>query len=47
MEEVFVLRNIDVKKIFELIDKYEVTHFGGAPIVLNMMYMLQKEIEKN
>ena len=31
------LRNIDVKKIFELIDKYEVTHFGGAPIVLNMI----------
>ena len=31
------LRNIDIKKIFELIDKYEVTHFGGAPIVLNMI----------
>ena len=31
------LRNIDVKKIFELIDKYDVTHFGGAPIVLNMI----------
>ena len=31
------LRNIDVKKMFELIDKYEVTHFGGAPIVLNMI----------
>lgn len=31
------LRNIDVKKIFELIDKYKVTHFGGAPIVLNMI----------
>ena len=31
------LRNIDVKKIFELIEKYEVTHFGGAPIVLNMI----------
>ena len=31
------LRNIDVKKIFELIDKYNVTHFGGAPIVLNMI----------
>ena len=29
------LRNIDVKKIFELIDKYK--HFGGAPIVLNMI----------
>ena len=31
------LRNIDVKKIFELIDKHNVTHFGGAPIVLNMI----------
>ncbi len=31
------LRNIDVKKIFELIDKFNVTHFGGAPIVLNMI----------
>ena len=31
------LRNIDVKKIFQLIDKYNVTHFGGAPIVLNMI----------
>ena len=31
------LRNIDIKKIFELIDKYKVTHFGGAPIVLNMI----------
>ena len=34
---VICLRNIDVKKLFELIDKYEVTHFGGAPIVLNML----------
>ena len=31
------LRNIDIKKIFELIDAYKVTHFGGAPIVLNMI----------
>jgi len=31
------LRNIDVKKIFELIEKHNVTHFGGAPIVLNMI----------
>ena len=31
------LRNIDVKKIFELITKHKVTHFGGAPIVLNMI----------
>ena len=31
------LRNIDVKKIFELIEKYKITHLGGAPIVLNMI----------
>ena len=31
------LRNIDVKKIFQLIEKYNVTHFGGAPIILNMI----------
>ena len=31
------LRNIDVKKIFDLIIKHKVTHFGGAPIVLNMI----------
>ena len=31
------LRNIDVKKIFELIINHKVTHFGGAPIVLNMI----------
>ena len=31
------LRNIDIKKIFELIEKYNVTHFGGAPIILNMI----------
>lgn len=31
------LRNIVVKKIFELIEKHNVTHFGGAPIILNMI----------
>tara|TARA_B100001121_G_scaffold199642_1_gene174603 strand:- start:2184 stop:3812 length:1629 start_codon:yes stop_codon:yes gene_type:complete len=31
------LRSIDIKKIFELIEKYKITHFGGAPIVLNMI----------
>ena len=43
---VICLRNIDVKKIFELIDKYEVTHFGGAPIVLNMIVNAAKEDQK-
>ncbi len=40
------LRTIDVKKIFELIEKYEVTHFGGAPIVLNMLANAPKEEQK-
>ena len=40
------LRNIDIKKIFELIDKYNVTHFGGAPIVLNMITGASEKDEK-
>ncbi len=43
---IICLRTIDVKKIFELIDKYEVTHFGGAPIVLNMLANAPKEDQK-
>ncbi len=43
---VMCLRNIDVKKIFELTDRYEVTHFGGAPIVLNMIVNAPKEDQK-
>ena len=43
---VICLRNIDVKKIFELIDKYKVTHFGGAPIVLNMLANAPKDQQK-
>jgi len=31
------LRDIDIKKIFELINTHKITHFGGAPIVLNMI----------
>ena len=34
---VVFIRNIVVKDLFELIDQYQVTHFGGAPIVLNMI----------
>ena len=30
-------RNIVPKEVFTLIQKYRVTHFGGAPIVLNML----------
>ena len=37
------LRNIDVKKIFELIDKYNVTHFGGAPISIKYDYRCSRK----
>ena len=43
---VIFIRNIVVKEIFELIDKYEVTHFGGAPIVLNMIANAPAEDQK-
>ena len=43
---IICLRAIDVKKIFEIIDQYEITHFGGAPIVLNMIANAPKEDQK-
>ena len=43
---IICLRNIDTKKMFELIDKYDVTHFGGAPIILNMIVNTPKEDQK-
>tara|TARA_B100001059_G_C17827761_1_gene582534 strand:- start:802 stop:2430 length:1629 start_codon:yes stop_codon:yes gene_type:complete len=35
--KIIFIRNIVVKEIFQLISQYKVTHFGGAPIVLNMI----------
>ncbi len=43
---VIFIRNIIVKEIFELIDEYDVTHFGGAPIVLNMIANAPAEDQK-
>ena len=43
---VIFIRNIIVKEIFELIDQYQVTHFGGAPIVLNMIANAPAEDQK-
>ena len=40
---VIFIRNIIVKEIYELINKYKVSHFGGAPIVLNMIANAPKE----
>ena len=44
--KVICLRNIDVKEIFNLITEHKVTHFGGAPIVLNMLANAPKEDQK-
>ena len=43
---VICIRNIKAKDIFYLIDKYKVTHFGGAPIILNMLASAPKEEQK-
>ena len=43
---VIFIRNIVVKEIFELIDEYDVSHFGGAPIVLNMIANAPAEDQK-
>ena len=40
------LRTIDIKKIFEVIEKHKITHFGGAPIVLNMITGASKSDQK-
>ena len=40
-----MLQNVDVKKFFEL-TVHKVTHFGGAPIVLNMIANAPKEDQK-
>ena len=45
--KIILIRNIVVKDIFELISKYKITHFGGAPIVLNMIANAPKEEQKS
>lgn len=44
---VICLRYVDPKLMFDLIDQHEVTHFGGAPIVLNMLANAPKEHQKS
>lgn len=41
------LRAFSPKAVFDLIEKHEVTHFGGAPIVLNMLATAPKEEQKS
>jgi len=43
---VVCLRYVDPKVMFELIEQHKVTHFGGAPIVLNMMANAPKSDQK-
>ena len=40
------LRAIDIKKIFELIEKHDISHFGGAPIVINMITVASESERK-
>jgi len=43
---VICIRNIRAKEIFDLIDQHKITHFGGAPIILNMLASAAKEEQK-
>ena len=43
---VICIRNIRAKEIFDLITEHKVTHFGGAPIILNMLVSAPKEEQK-
>ncbi len=40
------LRAFQPKLFFELIERHDVTHFGGAPVVLNMLANAPKEDQK-
>ena len=44
--KVICCRYITAKDIYRLIDQHKVTHFGGAPIVLNMLANAPKEQQK-
>ncbi len=43
---VICIRNIRAKEIFDLIDQHKITHFGGAPIILNMLASAPKDEQK-
>jgi len=44
---IICLRAFSPEKVFGLIDKYSVTHFGGAPIMLNMLANAPKTTQKS
>lgn len=41
------LRQVDPRLMFELMEAHRVTHFGGAPIVLNMLASAPEEHQKH
>jgi len=43
---VICIRNIKAKEIFDLIDQHKITHFGGAPIILNLLASAPKNEQK-
>ena len=43
---VICLRAFSPEKVFDLLDTHNVTHFGGAPIMLNMLANAPKEKQK-
>ncbi len=44
---VVCLRTFSPEKVFNLLEKQSVTHFGGAPIMLNMLANAPKKIQKS
>jgi fatty-acyl-CoA synthase len=44
---VICLRAFSPEKVFDLIEEYSVTHFGGAPIMLNMLANAPKTIQRS
>ena len=44
---IICLRSFDPEKVFSLLVEHNVTHFGGAPIMLNMLANAPKEIKKS
>ena len=44
--KIICCRYVNAKDIYHLIDKHKVTHFGGAPIVLNMIANATEEEKK-
>ena len=44
---IICLRSFAPEKVFSLLDQHNVTHFGGAPIMLNMLANAPKEIQKS